>query len=103
MQPEWPNFFSYSKDIWSYLSRVCETFGLRKYMTFNTKVEGAYWEDDKGEWRVVLSQTGPDGAVTNFEERCHVLLNGMGILNNYKWPNLEGMDKFKGRVRRFLL
>nr|KMM71314.1 monooxygenase [Coccidioides posadasii RMSCC 3488] len=96
--PEWPNFYSYSPDIWNYLDRVCNTFDLRKYMTFNTKVIGAYWEEDKGEWRVALTQTMPDGTQREFEERCNVLLNGTGILNNYKWPDLEGMDKFKGRI-----
>lgn len=67
-------------------------------MTFSTRVTGANWEADKGEWRVTLTQTMPDGTERGFEDRCHILLNGMGILNSYKWPELEGMDKFKGRV-----
>ncbi|WEW61449.1 hypothetical protein PRK78_006939 [Emydomyces testavorans] len=96
--PEWPNFYSYAPDIWKYLDRVCKTFDLRKYMTFNTKVIGAFWEGDKGEWKVTLTQTMPDGTQREFEERCHVLLNTTGIFNNYKWPELEGMDKFRGRV-----
>jgi hypothetical protein len=27
-----------------------------------------------------------------------VLLHGTGILNNFKWPNIEGMEKFKGKI-----
>ncbi|PGG98430.1 hypothetical protein AJ79_08869 [Helicocarpus griseus UAMH5409] len=96
--PEWPKFFSSAADIWAYLNRVCKTFDLRKYMTFNTKVTGAYWEEDQGEWRVTLVQVAPDGTEKEFEERCNVLLNGSGLLNNYKWPKIEGFEKFKGRM-----
>ena len=31
-------------------------------------------------------------------EKCDFLLNGTGILTNFKWPNIEGLNKFKGRV-----
>ncbi|KAK2802318.1 hypothetical protein FQN51_004608 [Onygenales sp. PD_10] len=98
LNPEWPNYFSSSQDIWKYLNRVCNTFDLRKYMTFNTEVTGAFWEEDRGEWRVTLKQTALDGTVKELEERCHVLLNGNGLLNNFKWPDIEGFDKFKGRM-----
>jgi hypothetical protein len=67
-------------------------------MCFKTRVTGCYWEADKGEWRVTLTQTNPDGFKKELEERCNVLLSATGVLNNYKWPDVEGIDKFKGRV-----
>lgn len=67
-------------------------------MTFNTEVVGCYWQQETGEWLVKLKQTNPDGSTRLFEDRCHVLLHGTGILNNYKWPDIEGLDKFKGRI-----
>ncbi|KAK2804911.1 hypothetical protein FQN50_006420 [Emmonsiellopsis sp. PD_5] len=98
LNPEWPKYFSSSQDIWKYLDRVCNTFDLRKSMTFNTEVTGAFWEEDRGEWRVTLKQTAPDGTKKELEERCNVLLNGNGLLNNFKWPDIKGFDKFKGRM-----
>ncbi|KAL6242616.1 hypothetical protein RBB50_010262 [Rhinocladiella similis] len=98
LNPEWPRFFSYSPDIWKYLDKVCEVFGLRKYMTFKSEVIGCYWQQETGEWLVKLKQTNADGTTRLFEDRCHVLLHGTGILNNFKWPNIEGMEKFKGRI-----
>ncbi|KAG5205829.1 Sterigmatocystin biosynthesis monooxygenase StcW [Trichophyton interdigitale] len=96
--PEWNNIYSYATDVWAYLDRVCEVFDLRKYMTFNTKVIGAYWEETCGQWRVKLSQTTPDGSQRVIEERCHVLLNASGFLNKYKWPDVPGLDEFRGRL-----
>jgi hydroxyversicolorone monooxygenase len=100
LQPDWPKFFSYSPDIWSYLDKVCDVFGLRKYMHFRHEVIGCYWQEDSNEWLVKLRVTNPDGSVAReFEDRCHVLLDGTGILNNFKWPNIEGLrDKYKGKV-----
>jgi len=99
LNPDWPRFFSYSPDIWKYLDKVCETFDLRKYMTFHTEVKGCFWDDDKGEWLVKLRTTRPGEEPEDFEERCHLLLHATGILNNFKWPDIPGLkDKFKGRV-----
>ncbi|RAL65936.1 hypothetical protein DID88_005597 [Monilinia fructigena] len=33
-----------------------------------------------------------------FEETCDLLLHATGILNNFKWPDIKGIEKFKGRV-----
>ncbi|KAJ9644119.1 hypothetical protein H2201_007096 [Coniosporium apollinis] len=99
LNPDWPRFFSYSPDIWKYLDRVCETFGLRKYMNFNTQVVGAYWQEEQGKWKVKLRQTKPDGSEpSEFEDTCDLLLYATGILNDFKWPDIPGMEKFKGRI-----
>ncbi|KAI7364285.1 putative sterigmatocystin biosynthesis monooxygenase [Hortaea werneckii] len=99
LNPDWPRFFSYSPDIWKYLSAVCETFGLRKYMTFNVEVIGCYWDDAKGQWLVKLRESKPGQEPREFEDYCDLLLHCTGILNNFKWPAIPGLkDKFKGRV-----
>lgn len=68
-------------------------------MVFNTEVVGAYWQQETGEWLVKLKQTMSDGSTKLFDDRCHLFLYGSGILNNFKWPIIEGMEKFKGKVR----
>lgn len=76
LNPDWPRFFSYSPDIWKYLDKVCNTFDLRKYMTFKTEVIGTYWNEENGEWTVKLRQTGPGQEPREFEDTCHLLLHG---------------------------
>ncbi|KAF2725703.1 FAD/NAD(P)-binding domain-containing protein [Polychaeton citri CBS 116435] len=99
LNPDWPRFFSYSPDIWKYLDKVCGTFNLRKYMTFNTEVVGCQWNEEKGEWKVSLRETKPNTPPREFEETCHLLLHGTGILNNFKWPDIPGLKNvFKGKV-----
>lgn len=98
LNPDWPAFFSYSPDIWAYLDKVCNTFDLRKYMKFNTEVVGCEWQDDLGKWKVKLREHTGGQEPKEFEDTCDLLLHATGILNNFKWPELSGMDKFKGRI-----
>lgn len=68
-------------------------------MTFNTEIIRAEWQDDTGKWKVKLRQKSSTLEDTReFDEECDLLLYATGILNNYKWPNVKGLDKFKGRV-----
>jgi hypothetical protein len=99
LNPDWPRFFSYSPDIWKYLDKVCETFGLRKYMNFNTQVVESRWNEEKGKWIVKIQRSKPGSdKVEEFEDDCDLLLYATGILNDFKMPNIEGIEKFKGRV-----
>jgi hydroxyversicolorone monooxygenase len=98
LYPDWPRYFSHAPDIWEYLNKVVTAFDLRKYMTFNTEAVGAWWQEDKGQWKVKLRQTVSDVAVREFETECDVLLYGVGFLNNYKWPDIEGLENFKGKA-----
>ena len=98
--PDWPRYSSHSPEIWAYLDKVCETFDLRKYMTFNTEVVGCYWNEDSGQWTVKLRTSSSRAAPREFEEKCDLLLHATGILNNFKWPEIEGLEKFKGKVVR---
>jgi cation diffusion facilitator CzcD-associated flavoprotein CzcO len=99
LNPDWPRFFSYSPDIWKYLNKVCETFGLRKYMNFNTEVVESRWDEDRGKWTVKIKKTIPGSdIVEEFEDECDLLLYATGILNDFKWPKIEGIETFKGKI-----
>ncbi|KAI8931469.1 hypothetical protein NX059_011137 [Plenodomus lindquistii] len=67
-----------------YLEKVCDVFDLRKYMTLNTEVTRAEWQNDIGKWRVSLKQNNAAGEEREFVEECDLLLYATGILNNYK-------------------
>lgn len=98
--PDWPRFSSRSADIFKYLEKVVEVFDLRKYMTFNTEIIGCYWNEDDGQWTVKIRQTQEGSEPREFEDKCDLLLHATGLLNNYKWPDIKGLEKFKGKVVR---
>jgi cation diffusion facilitator CzcD-associated flavoprotein CzcO len=98
LNPDWPRFFSYAPDILKYLLKVVEVFDLRKYMTFNTEVVRSEWQEESGKWKVTLRQTTSLGEEKTFDEECDLLLYATGLLNNHKWPKINGINSFKGKI-----
>ncbi|RTE80989.1 hypothetical protein BHE90_004505 [Fusarium euwallaceae] len=96
--PEWPDFYSKSDAIWSYLDRVTKVFDLRKYMKFNHRVSQAIWDDVEGLWRLKVEKVFKDGSVDEFDTTCDVLLQAAGLLNNPILPKIPGYATFKGKV-----
>ncbi|KAH6967580.1 monooxygenase [Ilyonectria sp. MPI-CAGE-AT-0026] len=96
--PEWPDFYSKSEAIWSYLDRVCRVFDLRKYMKFNHRVSQAVWNEDAGLWKLKVEKVYKDGTVEEFDDECDVLLQAAGLLNNPILPKIEGYNSFNGQV-----
>jgi len=92
--PHWSHFYSSSEEIWQYFKDVATKYDLEKYVQFNTKVNSAHWDAEAGLWRLVL--TKPDG--TQFEDECNILVNGSGVLNSYKYPNIPGINDFCGKL-----
>ena len=93
LNPDWPKFFSHSPDIFAYLEKVVATFDLRKYMNFNTEVVGCYWQEEKGEWLVKLREHRPGQEPRDFEDHCHLLLHGTGLLVRYRRLQPETMSE----------
>ncbi|RFU33288.1 hypothetical protein B7463_g3052, partial [Scytalidium lignicola] len=98
LNPDWPSFFSPSKDIWAYLNRVVDKWGLRKYMRFSTEVIGCVWQEETSTWKVQMRRSDDGKNVTEFNEECDILLHATGVLNNFKWPSIKGIEKFKGKL-----
>lgn len=62
-------------------------------MKLNTKVVEARWDEEKGLWSLTLEDQVTKGT---WQDWCHVLVNGTGILNNWAWPEIEGLHDFAG-------
>jgi hydroxyversicolorone monooxygenase len=67
-------------------------------MQFSTEVKSAHWQESSSTWLLQMSRHNTDGSTTNFTDECDVLLHATGVLNNFKWPEINGIEKFKGKV-----
>lgn len=74
-------------------------FKLRSHMKFNTEVVGCYWQEATKQWLVKLRQQLPDGSIREFDDTCHILLHCTGVLNHFQWPQIDGLERFKGKVK----
>ncbi|CAH0054232.1 unnamed protein product [Clonostachys solani] len=90
----WPEYYSSGHEIWKYLEGIVDKYQLMRYIKLSHTVRGAEWIEDSGQWKISIE--GPDGV--DFEEQCDVFLNGGGILNNWRWPDIKGLHSFKGKL-----
>jgi cation diffusion facilitator CzcD-associated flavoprotein CzcO len=52
---------------------------------FEHAVQGAQWNQEEGIWDLEVRR--PDG--TTFTDRANVVIQAVGGLNNWKWPDIE--------------
>ncbi|CAK7199298.1 hypothetical protein SEUCBS139899_001974 [Sporothrix eucalyptigena] len=101
--PEWSAYYASSEEIWTYMKGVTTRFGLAKYMRFNTRVESAVWDEEKGKWRLTMTRTTTGDASeartqTTENDECDILIGASGILNSWKYPDIAGLDTFRGKL-----
>ena len=53
----------------------------------------AVWDEAKGIYDVKVNVDGQE-----IEDWCHVLVNGTGFLNDWKWPKIPGLHDFQGTL-----
>jgi len=85
--PDWTQTYSPQPEIGAYLKRCADDFGVRPHIRLSTNVEHAEWDEDSGRWQIDTDK----GRVT-----ARVLVAGMGPLAEPKYPDIPGLDKFKG-------
>ncbi|KAH7006843.1 hypothetical protein EDB80DRAFT_842036 [Ilyonectria destructans] len=95
--PEWPAFLSSGEHIRKYLEKCSATFDLKKYIKFETTVLKSEWHEE-GFWRVFVREKLSNGEYREYQQDAEILVNNSGSQHNYRWPDIEGLDKFKGNL-----
>ncbi|KAI3572456.1 putative monooxygenase [Fusarium oxysporum f. sp. albedinis] len=95
LNPEWSEFYATGPEILNYFQDTVKKHGLEKYVRLRHKVVGTVWNDEEGTWSVDV-QNEATGEV--FQDRGEFLINASGFLNNWKWPDIPGLEAFRGQL-----
>ena len=85
---DWSRLFPGQAEILGYLEHCIEKHFLDPHLRFNAEVARAEFQEAEGCWRLELA----DGEAL----RTSVLVSSVGQLNQPAWPDLPGMERFKG-------
>ena len=88
--PHWSRLFAPGAELKRYAEQVADKYNVRRYMRFNTVVEGARWDEDDQVWEVML--TSSETLSTRF------LIAATGFLSQPAMPDIPGIDTFDGRI-----
>ena len=85
---EWTRMYPGQQEIHDYLKRCVERYGLAPYLRLNTRFQEAIWDESKSVWNAT--------AGGGMRIRARVLVSGMGALHVPRYPDIKGIDRFKG-------
>ncbi|KAH0432512.1 hypothetical protein CcaCcLH18_06419 [Colletotrichum camelliae] len=87
------NSYSEWDEILEYFKGIAQKYELYKYIKLSHKLNEARWDEASGVWNVECLDLSTGNTVHDWG---HVLINGTGVLNNWKWPDIPGLHSFKG-------
>ncbi|EXJ53853.1 hypothetical protein A1O7_09189 [Cladophialophora yegresii CBS 114405] len=90
--PGWSRFFSTGPEIWAYMKKMAQKWNLERDVKYNHRVTGAYWQEDRGQWRVIVEHNN-----TVIEDYADILISAQGFLNTWNWPSIPGLQTFQGK------
>ena len=86
----WKTRYLTQPEILKYMNEVADHLDLRRSYKFDTKVDGAHYNEKTGLWNVI---TDSGETVT-----AKYLVTGLGLLSATNVPKFKGIGDFKGRV-----
>lgn len=106
--PRFSSFYASSAELQTYVEKVADQHGLRKYIKTSHKVINAQWVVQKQKWEITVVKTNGNPVVLSrpgshddeegepWTVECDFFINGSGLANNWKWPTIPGRESFKG-------
>jgi len=87
---DWPEKFSAQGDILEYANHVCDRFGLRQKIDFETEVHAARFDEARRRWQVT---TDRGETVT-----ARFFVMATGCISTAQIPNFEGLADYQGET-----
>ncbi|CAG9943089.1 unnamed protein product [Clonostachys rosea f. rosea IK726] len=92
---DWSAVYPPAREIFEYFDGFANKYGLKQFIRTSHQVVGAYWNDTRGGYDVKVKDVATGNIV---DDECDILINASGILNNWRYPAIPGLDKFKGTL-----
>jgi 4-hydroxyacetophenone monooxygenase len=89
----WRKYFAPQPDLLAYFKDAAEACGIDKLIRLSTEVTGASWLAEDSLWEAELRC--PDGTTERL--RVNAIVSAVGLFNQPKLPDIEGMESFAGR------
>src|SRR5260370_26988698 len=89
LNPHWSRAYSPQPEIWDYLRRCAERFGILPYIQYNSELLDASWNEDDQSWHITTAK----GQLI-----ADILTLGNGPLSEPSLPAIPGIERFEAVV-----
>jgi cation diffusion facilitator CzcD-associated flavoprotein CzcO len=88
LNPGWSRMFAPQQEIWAYMRRCVDKYGIAAHIRYGCAVERMEWDDTTGRWRAATAA----GEVYS----ARAIVSGIGALHVPSVPEIPGADRFTG-------
>jgi len=92
---DWSEFYASGPEIQRYLLRVADKYSVGRFVKLNHKVTRCEWDEDRGVWKVDIEKTDTGEVVY---DEAEFIINARGGLNDFRYPDIEGLKSFEGKL-----
>jgi 4-hydroxyacetophenone monooxygenase len=89
----WTKYYPRGAEYQRYLDSVCDRYGVRDHVDFDTALKSSVWDEQRRVWTVTCER---DGAEVVYE--ANVVIVAFGFLTRPLMPNVDGLERFQGPV-----
>ncbi|KAF9004447.1 FAD/NAD(P)-binding domain-containing protein [Hymenopellis radicata] len=102
VNPHWSSFYASGPEILTYLESVVDKYKLMPYIKLQHRMMRGRYSEAEGKWRLTIQRPviGDSGEVQyeEVEDTCDVLFTGTGTLHRWSWPDIPGLNDFRGQI-----
>ncbi|VUC29175.1 unnamed protein product, partial [Clonostachys rosea] len=91
--PYFSRVYAGSKELYDYFADRAEVYGVPEYLHLQHQVTEARWNETTGQYELIIKDISTGNTI---HDKAEVVINASGVLNSWKWPDLPGLDTFKG-------
>lgn len=91
----WSSLYAPAEEIQAYLDRVSKKYSADRYIKLGHEVQACHWDEKLAKWTITIKNLNSGDT---FDDQADVLISGRGNLNTPSWPDIEGLDRFKGEL-----
>jgi cation diffusion facilitator CzcD-associated flavoprotein CzcO len=88
LNPNWSRMFAPQPEIWAYLRRCADKYGVAGHIRYGRAVERMEWDDTAGRWSVITA--------TGEVYTARAIVSGIGALHVPSIPDIPGAAEFTG-------
>ena len=91
--PRWSHVFAPQPEILEYLNHCADKYDVRRRIQFGVEVARACYDETNNRWRLELKE---GDSLSCRSLTCRYLITATGQLSRPAFPNIPGIDTFKG-------
>ncbi|KAK7219476.1 hypothetical protein V2G26_007479 [Clonostachys chloroleuca] len=98
---DWTRHFAPAEEIGEYFISVAKKHDLHRHISFGSRAVSALWDERTSKWKITIARKLSDSNDADLQSAVHeadVFINAGGILNNWKWPDIKGLNDFQGQL-----